>query len=320
MSESQKISLHLKHLIERSVFADFSAHQLGLLADVQSIEPLKMLFNDSSCDVWRLNKAAGQKSLIAKTFKEQEHRSPFWLAMSELFAVDLLQSLYKAPQFYPLVQSLSCLEVPKVAGSEMHNDRAFVVLSELFGESVVADEVSDKQVEQLAQFMAGMHQVSAVKTGALWSNIETGELIDSAAEDWKLALKRCFSRLELTQNLGEIESRNIEKQLESIGSERVVPLMMDLRWDQFAAKDSQLVGLFDLDAYVFAPVELDFVMLEYLLDKSQLELFKNSYQAWSEYSIPDLEKVREVYRTLFYLMNALGEPDYEKWMARPKLF
>ena len=80
------------------------------------------------------------------------------------------------------------------------------------------------------------------------------------------------------------------------------------------------MGVYDLDAYVAAPVELDFVMLEYLLDKQQLDIFVEVYSKQKGMTIPNLDQVRSVYRHLFFIVNALGESDYQKWQSHPTYF
>ena len=112
------------------------------------------------------------------------------------------------------------------------------------------------------------------------------------------------------------------KNCSDLATQRIVPLMMDLRWDQFSQIEGELVGVFDLDAFVFAPIELDFVILEYLLTAQQLTIFKKAYEeeGANDLSVPSIAKVRNVYRVLFFLINVLGEEDIEKWMNQPCFF
>jgi hypothetical protein len=89
--------------------------------------------------------------------------------------------------------------------------------------------------------------------------------------------------------------------------------MPDLRWDQFLQQNKQLTALVDLDAFVYGPKELELVLLEYLLNSEQAELFKEHYQRHSE--LPDLNFVRAPYRLLLFLMNVLGETDLSNWLG-----
>ena len=94
--------------------------------------------------------------------------------------------------------------------------------------------------------------------------------------------------------------------------------MPDLRWDQFLMQQGKLSALVDLDAIVYGPRTLEFVLLEYLLDQTQAECFATEYQNYQ--SIPDLTKVRLPYRLLLFLMNVLGETDLNSWLNHPERF
>jgi hypothetical protein len=94
--------------------------------------------------------------------------------------------------------------------------------------------------------------------------------------------------------------------------------MPDLRWDQFLENDGKLSALVDLDAFVFAPRELDFILLEYLLNQQQARVFAQQYQ--QSHSLPDLSVVRKPYRLLLFLMNVLGEEDIDTWMQAAARF
>jgi len=93
-----------------------------------------------------------------------------------------------------------------------------------------------------------------------------------------------------------------------------VPMMLDLRWDQFRCLSTNQLVLIDLDAFVIAPRALDLVLLEYILTPSQLALFKQHYtqtHAWIEHSAHT-----PAYQLLLFLMNILGETDLVRWMQR----
>ena len=94
--------------------------------------------------------------------------------------------------------------------------------------------------------------------------------------------------------------------------------MPDLRWDQFLRQQDKLSALVDLDAIVYGPRTLEFVLLEYLLDPSQAECFAAEYQNYQV--IPDLTDVRLPYRLLLFSMNVLGETDLDEWLNHPHRF
>ena len=111
---------------------------------------------------------------------------------------------------------------------------------------------------------------------------------------------------------------NALKQAADIEPNSFVPVMLDLRWDQFLIEDAKLKALVDLDAFVLAPSELELVLLELLFNEEQSALFAEEYQHF--HSLPDLSMVRTAYRALLFLMHVLGETNCEKWLAKPAHF
>ena len=97
-----------------------------------------------------------------------------------------------------------------------------------------------------------------------------------------------------------------------------VPILPDLRWDQFLTDSNKLTGLVDLDAVVYGARELELVLLEYLLSEQQAGVFKKVYEGYQP--IPDLTLCREPYRWLLFFMNVLGEQSHDAWMQAPMRF
>jgi hypothetical protein len=104
------------------------------------------------------------------------------------------------------------------------------------------------------------------------------------------------------------------EQAEKITPNYFVPIMPDLRWDQFRVLDDGRLALLDLDAFVVGPRELELVLLEYIIDKPHHDLFKEDYQKQLDY--PDLTMVRLSYQVLLFAMNVLGETDLTKWLSK----
>jgi len=167
-------------------------------------------------------------------------------------------------------------------------------------------------VKGLAQHLTALHQVKSHNFGAVYCDNKT-----LRQTEWATHLKRCLP--ELLTRLPATEVRRLQAEIdEDFQPESFVLMMPDLRWDQFLQQAGQLSALTDLDAFVYAPLALDWVLLEYLLDEQQAELFKASYAVY--HAIPRLQKVRSVYRAILFEMNVLGEKNYQAWCAQPYLF
>lgn len=95
-------------------------------------------------------------------------------------------------------------------------------------------------------------------------------------------------------------------------------IMPDLRWDQFLTDGKEITAFIDLDALIKAPIEIEFVILEYLLTPQQAVWFLEEYQKTQ--MVPNLSKTRNHYRKLLFSMNILGETNYQTWLKQPFIF
>lgn len=95
-------------------------------------------------------------------------------------------------------------------------------------------------------------------------------------------------------------------------------VLVDIDPTQFLETKGIITGLVDTEAYVIAPRELDFIALEYVLDRRSAELISQGYEA--VLSVPDLKAVRTVYRYLYRLIEIQGDDDIDDWLSQPILF
>jgi aminoglycoside phosphotransferase (APT) family kinase protein len=95
-------------------------------------------------------------------------------------------------------------------------------------------------------------------------------------------------------------------------------VLVDLDPTQFLAQNGRITGLVDTEAYVIAPRALDFIALEYVLDRRSADLISQGYE--EILPIPDLTPVRQVYRYLYRLIEVQGDDDMDAWLSQPALF
>jgi aminoglycoside phosphotransferase (APT) family kinase protein len=95
-------------------------------------------------------------------------------------------------------------------------------------------------------------------------------------------------------------------------------VLVDMDPTQFLADRGRITGLCDTEAYVIAPRALDFIALEYVLDRNAAQFVSQGYQTIME--LPDLRHVRTVYRYLYRLIEIQGDEDLDEWLWRPELF
>lgn len=294
--------------------------QQGLM-DCRQIEKahrIEPMFDDSSCILWRLDLVKSNR-MIFKTAKLQQV-SPFWQMMQSLFGLAIEDGFRQAAFNYSFIQQAQALQIPAIVNQYSNKSSTNLLMSFIPGQAVKTDQVNQEMVEDLAKYLSGLHANQMSDFGSIKLAIENQQACsNSITAKWRQKLSQTLN--DLTVGLGsETILQACQNQIDDIKVSHFVPMMMDLRWDQFAQQKGRLTGVFDLDAYVSAPIELDFVILEYLLTPQQLDWFIAEYMRTSQLEVPNIETQREVYRSLFYLVNALGEPDYSKWMSQPKYF
>ena len=280
-----------------------------------SVDYVPQRFSDSTHELWRLKLSQnfeGESTAFLKICENTE--SPFWQILDHLFGLDLPKEIGRFSQLYDSIHKLSPLKVPKLLKSESFlENRAYILSSEIDGSVVEADDVNVKMIQQLAFHLAALHQHQSDEGG----NYITPSI---KLQEWPNRLKDTLRRFAKSSTL-LIPDSILEQALEScigIDEKFFVPMMPDLRWDQFHQHQGDLYALVDLDAFVLAPRELEFVLLEYILTAEQIPDFIDIYSSY--HGIPDISQVRPAYRLLLFLMEVLGEGDIQSWMNKEPLF
>ncbi|NQY27203.1 MAG: hypothetical protein HRT92_08495 [Piscirickettsiaceae bacterium] len=268
------------------------------------------MFEDSTHQLWRCDTVAGEMMLkLCNT--ENVRSSSFWQGMALLFKVDLPRQLGEFSQVYQQISDLSPLLIPDyiAASSQRRDDSAFILNKVVAGTMVTADVIDNDMVEKLAQHISQLHQQQQATYGTLLD-------VNLSVQNWSQQLQSTLKQLAEDHVIPAELLMNALSQAALLSVDSFVPVMLDLRWDQFLHDEGALSVLVDLDAFVFAPRELEFVLLEYLLDQQQAEVFMQQYR--QSHTIPDLSIVRTAYRLLLFMMNVLGEHDIDIWMQAPK--
>jgi len=238
-------------------------------------------------------------------------KSHFWLGANHLFAADFPNSLGNIRSTHHFLEKKGALAVPDFVSASA---KRFVLTHFLAGKDLETESVADQWVIKLAEHIAKLHQF----TYSRWGKLHAPQF---SAPQWASRLHETLSFLAEKQDthIGEALLSEVLTQANNINETEFVPVMLDLRWDQFrdcqaVADDINNLALIDLDAFVIAPRALDLILLEYVLTPMQWARFKQHYtqtHAW-----PDLVAQKACYQLLLFLMNVLGERDLAKWMQR----
>jgi hypothetical protein len=272
-----------------------------LLAQPETI-PNK--FEDSTHQLFHCQTADG--AMVLKMCNQATiEKSHFWSGANHLFAADFPNSLGDIHLTHDFLQKNGALSVPECVSASAHR---FVLTRFLAGKDVETQHISDQWVIRLAGHIAKLHQC----TYTSWGKLHAPEF---SAQEWASRLHDTLLFL-ARQHATPIE-RLLAEVLAGTGKcheTEFVPMMLDLRWDQFRSSGSSELALIDLDAFVIAPRALDLVLLEYILTPAQLALFKQHYvqtHAW-----PDHNENTPSYQLLLFLLNILGVSDLKAWMQR----
>lgn len=279
-----------------------------------SFTQIPSAYEDSSHTIF-LQDTAQQKEVIKALNVGSAYDSDFWQGMAHFFGVNLKQQLQCFDSLYPLIARGSSLKIPTLLQTVVvpSKDIWAIKTDFLSGQSVLAEQVTSQMVRQLAKHLAKLHQIRSTRFGYVVDGEEN-------QRDWPKHLNQQLSEvLSVRPLLKPSEKEKLLSQIDAgFQPDTFGVIMPDLRWDQFLQLEGSLTALTDLDALVFGPIELDWVLLEYLLMPEHAEIFRVEYERHR--GVPKIAHVRSVYRTLLFCMNVLGEKNYQAWCDHPALF
>jgi hypothetical protein len=311
------ISMSMNRSLPASLQSRIAIEHHAVLTECHTVTLLPRLFADSTHQAWSCSYGVDYAEIncVLKICSvEDVENSPFWQVMQQLFAFDFVANIGRYDTVYQQIKGVTPLKIPRLiaAGSGSTVTQSGFLLTEFVDGSVIeSSKVDIHHIEQLAHHLAALHQQTQNYFGPLYAPQLPIDL-------WGDALSETLTVFGRAQNIDSVILDKVLMQVPNIRIEAFHPIMPDLRWDQFLVTDSGELSLIDLDALVWGPRELELVLIEYLLDPSQLSRFKAVYT--QSHAMPDLDSVRGVYRLLLFVMNVLGESDLEKWMGRSVSF
>lgn len=306
------ISVSMNRSLPASLQSQIAIEHHAVLKECHSATLLPRLFADSTHQAWSCCYAEFNCVLKVCSVEDLQD-SPFWKAMHSLFAFDFVENIGRYTAVYQKINEMTFLDVPRIiaAASGSHKQSGFLLTEFVSGEVIESAQVDVDYIEQLARHVAALHQQTEDFFGPLFAPQLSLDL-------WGSTLSETLTVLGGAQNIDSVILDKVLMQVSSIRVEAFYPIMPDLRWDQFLVTGSGELSLIDLDAMVWGPRELELVLIEYLLDQSQLNIFKAVYT--QSHLMPDLDSVRDIYRLLLFIMNVLGQADLERWMGHPVRF
>ncbi|WP_319557382.1 hypothetical protein [Thiomicrorhabdus sp.] len=286
----------------------------------QSIQPVSAMFEDSSHHLWALKSAVGQRAFLKYAERTAAEKSIFWSWMQSLFCVSFPQAVSGYKEMYSLIEFLSGLKVPKVIECGA-NDVGGWVLSECLPGKPWRDEAVELDAAAFEKILASIERLYSGE------GQESGGLIGDMLQpeiSQRVWIEHLFNRLEesvegyfegvVWESIRQPLSDKVN--IQEVG--KLVPVMIDWRWDQFLI-DGNEVALVDLDAWVWAPEILAWVIFELVWSERQLSALQQSFLQ-RNHSIPKIAPWRALYRFMLYKLEILGKVDLQEWMDRPTYF
>ena len=289
-----------------------------LFTGIDDVVRVPQSFTDSTHALWsfQLN---GEGCFLKLCNIENNQLSQFWQLMKQLFSLDLPVVLDRYSEVYQQVAQLSGVKVPELIAAvsnesvSTHDYSGFLLSDFVQGSPLGPKAITDQHVKLLALHITSLHQSCSVTSGPLFSKSDELQI---SVDQWRKKLKATLLSFE-DESLGSNLEFNADL-VDKLVMKDFQIIMPDLRWDQFLQLDDGRLALVDLDAFVWGPKALELVLLEYLLNAEQAELFKTIY--CQVHVMPDLTIERQVYRFLLFKMNVLGVSDLGEWMSHPIRF
>lgn len=283
---------------------------------IKEVQELHPGYEDHASDVW-LVKTDEREVVVRSSRMCDEPSNDFWWGCKRLFGIDP-RNAFGLEQINDTLQDITSIPIPQVIKKAKIDSKEFVVVDKLSGTMVPSFINQPSTVLQdLGEGLARIHQYQVNYVG-------------SPSGQFKIPLSRFKQHLlesmtDLVVNFYKNDfaiSRKLPemiKRIEGITDPTSATLVLvDMDPTQFLSNGERLTGLVDTEAYVLAPRELDFIGLEYVLDKRSAKDFMIGYKRIME--IPDLETCRLPYRYLYRLLSVQGSLDIDEWLDRENLF
>lgn len=287
----------------------------GLLASYTHARVMAAPFADSTHQIWFLQ-GKGNRAILKLADLPDLGQQVFWQGVEQLFAWDIATDYLHLEKVYAFFAEIQAFESATCVGC-CRNDsqrKAAILSGFVEGQTVDASRVSERDCRQLAVYLGEMHTKPQQEVSALAKS--EGLNFD----EFRRRIIEFIATAPLLKQLSSMELVDLLAQAQRLQTERLVPMVLDLRWDQFVKNGAGDLILLDLDAAVNAPLEMDWLMLETVLSASQIRIVVLEYkQRFSMPSRESLQQVRLLYRALFCGIGLLGEQEWSWWRSLPPI-
>lgn len=273
-------------------------------------------YSGHASDVWRVQ-TTQEVVLVRALHQGEELEGPFWKGCYALFGIDPMR-IFDLEPINAALARLCPIPIPQVLRKGTMDSRSYVVVEYMPG-APLNDFTSlpESTLEYLGQALARIHsrqfryyghpagQVRYALATFHTRLIETMRMLVNQFYQHDSAIKEALpAACEMVSQLPPFEKGAL--------------ILIDIDPTQFLTDGERITALVDTEAYAIGPRELDFIGLEYVLNQQGAAALARGYSAILP--LPDLSRVRPVYRYLYRLLEVQGSVKLEVWMAHPLLF
>ena len=295
--------------------------------DLQDIFPCERIidakelspgYDSHASDVWHIKTEKREVVIRASKIREGnvKRATSFFKSLYILFGIDP-SNVFALESVNNTLNSLNAFVYPKIF-EKRKIDREYIVVEFLRGSTLGSFiGLSDNELGKFGGNLAKIHgrKMDYFGNPAGTFKIEAKNVNSHIIRSMKEIVNEFYSgNRKIIDYLPQME----RILLDMPAWEHLSFVLVDIDPSQFLADNGSITGLVDTEAYVIAPRELDFIALEYVLDKRSAELISDGYK--NVLPMPDLNPVRTVCRYLYRLIDIQGIEDIDEWFLQPALF
>ena len=280
------------------------------------VKELSPGYDDHASDVWYVKTEKREVIVRASGMENVNCASVFFKSLNVLFGIDP-SNVFALEVISNTLSGFNAFIYPEIL--EKHKfDREYAVVE--FLKDTILETMNGLSRDELRKFGSNLAKIHSHRFN-YWGN---------PAGTFKIGMEKVNTHIihSMRKIVNEfyLDNRKIVNylsQIERILFDLAAPeytsyVLADIDPTQFLVDNGIITGLVDTEAYVLAPRELDFIALEYVLDKRAAESVSEGYE--TVMALPDLRSVRTVYRYLYRLVEIQGDDDIDDWLSQPLLF
>lgn len=305
-------------MAEKEMEKEMNRRRLQRLFD-EPIEDIQLLdpgYSGHASDVWSVKLASGEVVVRTSRLQSEPNRE-FWWGCKYMFGIDPRNMIF-FERNSQMVNAALYIPAPAVLDKRTIEGKDYLVVEKMKGAPLGSfTRQSHELLHKFGVWLASMHRNEFDYFGNIaGTKTERRERFHLTVAQ---AMKQIVEREHPADGRIARELEAVLREVQALPTPKACcPVLVDMDPSQFLTENGLISAIVDIEAYVVAPRELDFVGLEYVMDEEAAASFISGYTTILD--IPDLSACRKAYRYLYRLLGVQGSVPLDKWLARPALF